>query len=220
MDSSQERSYSRSATETQYGVSKTQLNEYLKPGMIEEISIAVTLERSVLPPEITEDDLKELVAHAASPKVDPDNVAIVFSDTVDPYLASDRPVNLPKPDESGNPWWLAVALSAIGLVIVFKAVSDKVRQIQEANAMEVERLRQKEAEQDRELSDVNVRAAQLQSKQDELAQGLLEQQNREYIAIRSPQEMVNALETISGNIDSADSEVTADKIKSWIEQSR
>ena len=53
-----------------------------------------------------------------------------------------------------------------------------------------------------------------------LAQGLLEQQNREYIAIRSPQEMVNALETISGNIDSADSEVTADKIKSWIEQSR
>lgn len=218
-DSSQERSYSRTATETQYGVSKTQLNEYLKPGMIEDISVAVTLEKSVLPPEITVNDLKELVAHAASPKVNPANVAVIFSDTVDPYLASDRPVNLPKPDESGNPWWLAVALSAIGLIIVFKAVSDKVRQVQDANAMEVERLRQKEAEQDRELSDVNVRAAQLQDRQAELAQGLLEQQNREYIAIRSPQEMINALETLSGNIDTSDGEITADKIKSWIEQS-
>lgn len=218
-DSSQERSYSRTATETQYGVSKTQLNEYLKPGMIEDISVAVTLEKSVLPPEITVNDLKELVAHAASPKVNPANVAVIFSDTVDPYLASDRPVNLPKPDESGNPWWLAVALSAMGLIIVFKAVSDKVRQVQDANAMEVERLRQKEAEQDRELSDVNVRAAQLQDRQAELAQGLLEQQNREYIAIRSPQEMINALETLSGNIDTSDGEITADKIKSWIEQS-
>ena len=43
-DSSQDRSYSRSATETQYGVSKTQLNEYLKPGMIEDISDAETME--------------------------------------------------------------------------------------------------------------------------------------------------------------------------------
>ena len=81
-DSSQDRSYSRSATETQYGVSKTQLNEYLKPGMIEDISVAVTLEKSVLPPDITVDDLKELVAHAASPKVNPANVAVIFSDTV------------------------------------------------------------------------------------------------------------------------------------------
>lgn len=218
-DSSQERSYSRTATETQYGVSKTQLNEYLKPGMIEEISVAVTLEKSVLPPEISVNQLKELVAHAASPKVNPANVAVVFSDTVDPYLASDRPVNLPKPDESGNPWWLAVALSAVGLLLVFNAVSNKVRQVQEANAMEVERLRQKEAEQDRELSDVNIRAAQLQDKQAELAQGLLEQQNREYIAVRSPQEMISALETMSSNLDEADGEITADKIKSWIEKS-
>ena len=169
--------------------------------------------------DITVDDLKEIVAHAASPKVNPANVAVIFSDTVDPYLASDRPVNLPKPDESGNPWWLAVALSAIGLIIVFKAVSDKVRQVQDANAMEVERLRQKESEQDRELSDVNARAAQLQNKQAELAQGLLEQQNREYIAIKSPQEMVNALENMSAQLDQASTEDTADKIKSWIEQS-
>lgn len=217
-DSSQDRSYSRQARETQYGVSKTQLNEYLKPGMVEDISVAVTMEKSALPAETTLEELKALVAKAASPKVNPDNVSIAFSDSVDPYLASDRPVNLPKPDESGNPWWLAVALSAVGLIIVFKAVSDKVRQIQEANAMEVERLRQKEAEQDRELSDVNMRAAQLTDRQRELAEGLLEQQNREYIAIRSPQEMLSTLENMSANLSDADGEDAADKIKSWIEK--
>ena len=218
MDSSQDRSYSRQARETQYGVSKTQLNEYLKPGMVEDISVAVTMEKSALPAETTVEELRALVAKAASPKVNPENVSIAFSDSVDPYLASDRPVNLPKPDESGNPWWLAVALSAVGLIVVFKAVSDKVRQIQEANAIEVERLRQKEAEQDRELSDVNMRAAQLSDRQRELAEGLLEQQNREYIAIRSPEEMLSTLENMSANLSDADGEEAADKIKSWIEK--
>ena len=217
--SSQNRSYSRSATETQYGVSKTQLNEYLKPGIVEEISVAVTLERSAIPPETSLDELKELIAHAASPKADPENVSIAFSDSVDPYLASDRPVNLPKPDESGNPWWLAVALSAVGLIIVFKAVSSKVRQIQEENAIEVERLRQKEAEQDRELSDINGRAAQLADRQSELAQGLLEQQQREYLGVRSPEELVGALENLSSNLENSDGIESGDKIKSWIEQS-
>jgi flagellar biosynthesis/type III secretory pathway M-ring protein FliF/YscJ len=215
--SSQNRNYSRSATETQYGVSKTQLNEYLKPGMIEEVSVAVTLERSAMPPDITAQTLKELIASAAGPKADADNVSIAFADSVDPYLASNKPANLPKPDESGNPWWLAVVLSAVGLVIVFNAVSGKVRQIQEENAIEVERLRQKEAEQDRELSDFNVRAAQLADRQSELAQGLLEQQQREYLGNRSEAEMLAALEALSSNISHTEGEKTGDNIKSWIE---
>ena len=63
-----------------------------------------------------------------------------------------------------------------------------------------------------------MRAAQLTDRQKELAEGLLEQQNREYIAIRSPQEMINALENVSSNLEDADSEIAADKIKSWIEK--
>lgn len=218
-NSSQNRSYNRSATETQYGVSKTQLNEYLKPGIVEEISIAVTLERSAIPPETTLEELKGLIAHAASPKANPENVSIAFSDSVDPYLASDRPVNLPKPDESGNPWWLAVLLSAVGLIIVFKAVSGKVRQLQEENAIEVERLRQKEAEQDRELSDIHGRTSQLADRQSELAQGLLEQQQREYLVARSPEELAGALENLSSSLEHTDGDDTGDKIKSWIENS-
>src|SRR5574344_467171 len=45
-NSSQDRSYSRSATETQYGVTKTQTNEYISQGVVEDISIAVTLDRN------------------------------------------------------------------------------------------------------------------------------------------------------------------------------
>ena len=41
-DSTQNRSYSRTARETQYGVTKVQTNEYMSPGTLEEISIAVT----------------------------------------------------------------------------------------------------------------------------------------------------------------------------------
>ena len=67
--SSQNRNYSRRARETQYGVSKTQINEYQKAGIVEEISIAVTLEKNSLPADATIEELKELIASAASPKV-------------------------------------------------------------------------------------------------------------------------------------------------------
>ncbi len=219
-DSSQNRNYSRTARETQFGVTKTQTNEYIKPGVIEEISIAVTLDKNALPANTTLEELKELIARAASPKVAAENVSIAFSDTTDPYLASDRPANLPKPDETGNPWWLTIALSAIGLIIVFKAVSDKVKEVQEANRREVEMLRQKAAMQDQQLSDINQRAAQLTQRQSELAQGLVEQQQRGYIE-QQPQDpnlLADTLSNLSNELANADDEEAGEKIKSWIEQ--
>ena len=217
-DSSQNRNYSRTATETQYGVTKTQTNEYIKPGVVEDISIAVTLDKNALPANTTLEELKELIATAASPKANPENVSIAFSDSTDPYLASDRPANLPKPDETGNPWWLAIALSAIGLVIVFKAVSNKVQQIQEANRREVEQLRQKTAQQEKQLMDINQRAAQLTERQSELAQGLVEQQQRGYIPQQSSDQLVNTLSNISAELSDTDDDEAREKIKSWIEQ--
>ena len=217
-DSSQNRNYSRTARETQYGVTKTQTNEYIKPGVVEDISIAVTLDKNALPANTTLEELKELIAKAASPKVNPDNVSIAFSDSTDPYLASDRPANLPKPDETGNPWWLAIALCGIGLVIVFKAVSNKVQQIQEANRREVEMLRQKTAQQEQQLSDINQRAAQLTERQSELAQGLVEQQQRGYIQQQNPAQLADTLSNLSAELSNIDDEEAGEKIKSWIEQ--
>ena len=146
-DSSQNRNYSRQATETQYGVTKTQTNEYIKPGVIEDISIAVTLDRNNLPSDTTIEELKDLIARAASPKVAADDVSIAFTNSNDPYLTPDRQQNLPKPDESGNPWWLALALSGVGLVIIFNAISSKVKSVREENEAEVEALRQRAMEQ-------------------------------------------------------------------------
>ena len=217
-DSSQNRNYSRTATETQYGVTKTQTNEYIKPGVVEDISIAVTLDKNALPANTTLEELKELIATAASPKANPENVSIAFSDSTDPYLASDRPANLPKPDETGNPWWLAIALSAIGLVIVFKAVSNKVQQIHEANRREVEQLRQKTAQQEKQLMDINQRAAQLTERQSELAQGLVEQQQRGYIPQQSSDQLVDTLSNLSAELSDTDDDEAGEKIKSWIEQ--
>ena len=191
----------------------------IKPGVIEEISIAVTLDKNALPSNTTLEELKELIAKAASPKVTAENVSIAFSDSTDPYLASDRPANLPKPDETGNPWWLTIVLGVIGLIIVFKAVSNKVQQIQESNRREVDQLRQKNAQQEQQLSDINQRAAQLAERQSELAQGLVEQQQRVYIPQQqNPEQLTNTISNLSEELAKVDEDEAGDKIKSWIEQ--
>lgn len=217
-NSNQNRNYSRTATETQYGVTKTQTNEYIKPGVVEDISIAVTLDKNALPSNTTLEELKELIAKAASPKVSADNVTIAYSDSTDPYLASDKPSNLPKPDETGNPWWLAIALSAIGLIIVFKAISNRVQQVQEANRQEVEQLRQRAAQQEQQLSDINQRAAQLTERQSELAQGLVDQQQRTAIPQQNPAQLSDTLSNLSAELANTDDDEAGEKIKSWIEQ--
>lgn len=217
-DSSQDRSYNRTATETQYGVSKTQTMEYIKPGVVEEISIAVTMEKSAMPAQTTTQELKELIARAASPKASADNVIIAFSDASDLNLAGDRQANLPKPEESGNPWWITIALCIIGLICVTKMVHSKLQKAQEEHEREVNALRQKEMEQDRLLQEMNARAAQLTERQSELAQGLLEAQQREYLALHTTDDLVNTLANMSANISEADEEIAADKIKSWIEE--
>jgi len=213
-DSSQSRSYTRQATETQYGVTKTQTNEYIKPGVIEDISIAVTIDRNNLPSDTTLEELKELIARSASPKVSAADVSIAFTNSNDPYLTPERQQNLPKPDESGNPWWLALILSGLGLIIIFKAISMKVKRIREENEVEVEQLKQKAQEQERQLNDINSRASQLTQRQSELAQDLINQQQRVAIPQFDESLLVNSLDSISSEID----EDAADKIKSWIEE--
>lgn len=214
-DSSQNRNYSRQATETQYGVTKTQTNEYIKPGVVEDVSIAVTLDRNNLPSDTTIEELKELIARAASPKVTAASVSIAFTNSNDPYLTPERQQNLPKVDESGNPWWLALLLSALGLIIIFKAISAKVKRVREENEIEVEALRQKALEQERQLNDINSRASQLTQRQSELAQDLINsQQNRVQLPQFDENLLIDSLDSISNEI----TEDAADNIKSWIEE--
>ena len=215
--SSQNRNYSRQARETQYGVSKTQINEYMKPGVIEEISIAVTLEKNSLPADTTLEELKELIARAASPKVKPENVTIALSETIEPYLATDRPENLPKKDESGNPWWLVLAMVGVCLTGGYAVVSSKLKASQIAHQQEMQQLRNIASEQDAQLRDMNMKAAELIERQSQLQQGLIEQQQRELVPQIPPQVIDEALAAIRSDVDSLDPNETGEKIRSWIE---
>ena len=215
-DSAQNRSYSRTARESQYGVPKVQTSELVKPGTIEEISIAVTLEESAIPANMTLEELKELIAHAASPKATAENVEIAFSDSVDPFLAGDKPESLPKPDSTGNPWWIAIALLLIGLGVGLKFLSDRVKSAQEHQRAEIERLREKSQDQEKQIRDVNLKAAELIERQTQLAQGMLEQKQA---AARPIPELNSTLSDIAAEMEGLDNDDLAEHVKSWIEKS-
>lgn len=214
-DSAQNRSYSRTARESQYGVPKVQTSELVKPGTIEEISIAVTLEESAIPANMTLEELKELIAHAASPKATAENVEIAFSDSVDPFLAGDKPESLPKPDSTGNPWWIAIALLLIGLGVGLKFLSDRVKSAQEHQKAEIERLREKSQDQEKQIRDVNLKAAELIERQTQLAQGMLEQKQA---AARPIPELNSTLSDIAAEMEGLDNDDLAEHVKSWIEK--
>lgn len=193
---------------------KIQTSELIKPGTIEDISIAVTLEESSIPANMTLEELKVLVAKAASPKAKPENVEIAFSDSVDPFLAGDKPESLPKPDSTGNPWWLAIAMILIGLGFGLKFLSDKVKKAQERQREEIEMLREKTQDQEKQIRDVNLKAAELIEKQTQLAQGMLEQKNARPIP-----ELNSTLSDIAAELEGLDTDDVADHVKSWIEKS-
>ena len=216
-DSSQNRSYSRTARETQYGVAKVQTSEVLSPGTLEEISIAVTLEKDALPVEVTLEELKELVAHAASPKATPNNVTIAFADSIDPFMAGDKNVKAPIKAEHGNPWWLAIALLAFGLFFGHKALSQKIKSAKEAQEEEMIRLKQQNDAQDKQLKDLSLNAADLIAKQSELQQGLIEQQNRPALHT-SGADIREALRELKREFDGVDESDAGERIRSWIEQ--
>lgn len=211
-DSSQNRSYSRTARETQYGVAKVQTNEFLKPGVVEDISIAITLEESSIPPNTTLEEMKILIAKAASPKANPENVEIAFTDSVDPFLAGDKPEALPKPDQTGNPWWIAIALILIGLGAGLKVLSNRVKMAQDKQRQEIENLREKAIEQDRQLRDVNLKAAELIERQSQMSQGMIEQKNQ------GIPELNSALSDLTSDMEDIDDDDIAEHVKSWIEK--
>lgn len=221
--STQDRKYTRSAQETQYGVSKSQTSEYYKQGIIEDITIAVTIDSAAMPSNLKEDELKNIIAKAASPKVNANNVSIAYSESIQPYLAGDKNVNLPKPDESGNPWWVAIVLLIGGLIFGFIFVSRRLRATSQRQKEELDQLREKTEAQDKQIMDVNLKAAELTEKQDIISQQLIEQSNRRQLEKRNSDlataQINETLEDISDDIAFSDEAETIEKIKNWIEKS-
>ena len=216
-DSSQNRSYSRTAKETQFGVTKVQTNEYISPGVLEEISIAVTLEKDALPTDMTLEELKDLVAHAASPKASADNVTIAFAESLDPFMAGDKNVKAPIKAEHGNPWWLAIALLAFGLFFGQRVLTQKINAAKAAQEEEILRLREQNEAQERQIKDLSSNAAEMIEKQSQLQQGLIEQQARPAVKT-SGAEIREALKELKRELDGVDELEAGERIRSWIEQ--
>lgn len=69
--------YLRNGVEVTYNNSKRQWVETSPVGMVEDITIAVTIDANHFPSETNLSDLQTLIARSASPKVRPENVSIV-----------------------------------------------------------------------------------------------------------------------------------------------
>ncbi len=230
-NSSQDRKYVRQAHETQYGVTKTQVNEYTREGVIQEISIAVSLDQSAIPMSMTINDLKNLIAHAASPLVSPDNVSIAFVESGSSILAPDSASKLPNPEESGNPWWVLWLVMFVVLAGGLKFITDKVKSEQDKHNNELNELREKAEEQERQLQDVNSKAQELIQRQAAMAQNLIEQQNLQKIQAQQAamqaqnppakdnkdEEIDDAISELAMDYSGVDDIEAIEKLKSWIE---
>ena len=215
-NTSQNRSYTRTAQEKQYGSTKTQVSEYLKPGMVEDISIAVTIENNAIPEMITLEELKNLIATAASPKVDPANVEIIFAQATRPALAAEKAIKLPAPEGSGNPWWtmgvVLVALLVIGWILLTK----KLSMAKAAQESEIQNLKSIANQQENRLQEVNQRVQVLLAQQDQLQQSLNTIRQNPQPQVAAIPVNNNIAQDVKKTLEENEEEV-AIQLKNWIE---
>ena len=180
---------------------------------------------------MTINDLKNLIAHAASPLVSPDNVSIAFVESGSSILAPDSASKLPNPEESGNPWWVLWLIMFVALAGGLKFITDKVKSEQDKHNNELNELREKAEQQEKQLQDVNSKAQELIQRQAAMAQNLIEQQNLQKIqaqqaamqAQKPPvennkdEEIDEAISELAMDYSGVDDIEAIEKLKSWIE---
>jgi len=217
-ESSQNRNYARNAEEYSYKVGQTQTTELKKPGILEEISIAVTINQGTIPTEMTIPQLKELIARTANPKASAQNVEIAFADNINPYLANERPVQKPEPENSGNPWWTVAALLGGGLILGLAFIGGRTKDTASKQQREIDHLLERTVNQEKALQDAHQKANQLQNMQQQMYQNLTTaQQQQPQAAIP---DLRSTIQDIQENIEEdIDEKEFATTLKSWIETS-
>ena len=217
-ESSQNRNYARNAEEYSYKVGQTQTTEIKKPGILEEISIAVTINQGSMPTDMNAAQLKELIARTANPKASAQNVEIAFADNINPYLANERPVQKPEPENSGNPWWTVAALLAGGLIIGLAFIGGKTKDASSKQQRELDNLLERTINQEKALQEAHQKTNQLQNMQQQMYQTLsTNQQQQPQAAIP---DLNNTIQDIQENIEeNLDEKEFVTTLKSWIESS-
>ena len=142
--------------------------------------------------------------------------------------------------------YIGVIASLIGvcatIVVGFQIASflelrevKKQVELVEKQRQELEELRNKTLDQERQLRDVNLKAAELIERQSQLAQNLLEQQQQQQIAMQAqpvtqvqpvpqpqavPQGSISdIIGDIASDAENVDDDEMAENLKSWIEKS-
>lgn len=214
--SSTSKSYRRTAQDRQYGVSKVESYQNFETGAVEEISVAVTLDRNSMPSNMSIEELKEFIARAASPKVNPDSVEIAFSSDLSPMLAEERDVQLPRPD-GGNPWWVAAGIFLVMLVSGLIYISKKVNQESILHQEKIDELERISREQERQLRDTQSRTAAMIAQQQQLREDMLSSTDRVAISTKNAGN-IGAARVLEDELqDDMDEEEVSEKLRSWIE---
>ncbi|MDH4380177.1 MAG: flagellar M-ring protein FliF C-terminal domain-containing protein [Vampirovibrionales bacterium] len=182
------RGYRRVGEEVTYSNTRTQTLETTLPGMVEDVSIAVTLDESHYPKttnangqttEMDEQALKSLIAHSASPKVMMDNVSLArvnFSGSMAGSPLEGRSLSAglttgnSEGGSSGGPipsWlvWLGGGIAAFVLLLIVANAANGSRNANGATQFELDRLREMSMQQQDELRRTQQQTQQLMEQQ-------------------------------------------------------
>ncbi|HEY9746139.1 MAG TPA: flagellar M-ring protein FliF C-terminal domain-containing protein [Oculatellaceae cyanobacterium] len=232
MGAANRKDYLRNGVEVTYNNSKTQWMETLPIGMVEDISIAVTIDSAHFP-NMSLNELQLLLARAASPKVKPENVSIAKSTLpqLEP-LSSAKPMTSDSASSANLNWlyWLGGG----SIVLVFLMMLLGMRKSGGGPIEEELQETQRELAQLRDLA--YQQQSQLQATQQQ-TQMLLEAQKQAMAAPPMPSATVDASRQITGggleevlapaleelrdvvSSETVDDEDLGLQIKSWIEAS-
>jgi len=219
-ESKSNRNYKREAEEYNYKVGHTRISEFKKTGTLEEISIAATLNKGSLPTGMGVQELKELIARAASPKASPENVQIAFSNKIKPYLSQERPVQPPPPEESGNPWWTGLAVLGGVLFISLIFISGRSKESEKKQKKEITSIVELAKKQEKAIEEANQRTLQLHQIQQQMYQQISTGQVQAMPQQDTMQTTAQSANEFDADIaENIDEEELATTLKSWIESS-
>jgi flagellar biosynthesis/type III secretory pathway M-ring protein FliF/YscJ len=198
--------YLRNGVEVSYNNSKTQWMETRPVGMIEDISVAVTIDSDHFP-NMSVNDLQSLLAAAASPKVRPENVSIARSGVskVEPLIHTEAPPEAKQ--DMGWLIWAGGAVLACILVILILSMMPKGsnKQMDEGFAQTQHELAQ--------LRDLTLQQqAQIQATQQQ-TQMLLESQQRQMQQAQALEESVTGQDKRIAGVGGSAIQQTLDELK-------
>jgi flagellar biosynthesis/type III secretory pathway M-ring protein FliF/YscJ len=222
--------YDRNGQEVSYDNTKVQTYETRMPGMLEDISVAVTIDKTHFP-SIPKDALQQLIARAASPKVDPNNVSVAVVDFQSPDILTNTSANDGDSEGGGMEMgWLPWAAGSVAVCVLLLVILSFIRggRSNDSSLIEIQ-LAQQELQQLKELA--TQQQAQIQAAQQQ-TQMLIENQRQQIHQAPAPASLAqtptpqsNELKQTLSELQQAVAQRKSDEedidlqIKSWIESS-